>query len=75
MTGAGLYTALRPDKGVQFSYRLQRWWVRVMSFGKLEAPPASLQRPDGKTVDGCRRHRAHRRRRGAPRGHGPLAIE
>jgi hypothetical protein len=42
MIGAGLYAAFRPEKGVQLSYRWRRWWVRLMSFGKLEAPRPSF---------------------------------
>jgi hypothetical protein len=38
MIGAGLYAALRPENGVQLSYRWRRWWIRSISFGKLEAP-------------------------------------
>lgn len=38
MIGAGLYAVLRPEQAVQLSYRWRRWWIRMMSFGKLEAP-------------------------------------
>jgi uncharacterized membrane protein len=45
LIGAGLYAALRPDKAIDLSYRWRRWWIRSMSFGKVEAaaPPYSDQ--------------------------------
>jgi hypothetical protein len=35
-------SALRTENGVQLSYRWRRWWVRLMSLGKLEAPRPSF---------------------------------
>jgi hypothetical protein len=38
MIGVGLFAALRAEKSVDLSYRWRRWWVRMMSLGKLETP-------------------------------------
>ena len=38
MTGVGLFAVLRAEKSVDLSYRWRRWWIRMMSLGKLEAP-------------------------------------
>jgi hypothetical protein len=38
MTAVGLFAALRSEKSVDLSYRWRRWWIRMMSLGKLEAP-------------------------------------
>lgn len=38
MVCTGLYSALKPERAVQSSYRWDRQWARWMSFGKLESP-------------------------------------
>jgi hypothetical protein len=38
MIGVGLFAALRPEKSVELSYRWRRWWIRMMSLGRLETP-------------------------------------
>ena len=38
MTVVGLFAAFRPEKSVALSYRWRRWWIRMMSLGKLETP-------------------------------------
>jgi hypothetical protein len=39
IVGVGLYAAFRPEKAVQLTYRWRQGWIRLLSLGKVEAPP------------------------------------